>query len=217
MPEQGRVWMHVPDAGGVKIPPAVRQRTEQRILRYAKKHFTDKYTRLEIRFRSQFCYIDAYTEPSIPKDWPPEEWQETREQYIERLRNTPTHLCRLRYFGDEERWALRVEHVAQRRFLWLAGRRICHRCRTVSGTGIGPRIECGLVESRPPRQRPQASPRIVSESKSPTVFRLSMRHGRATATRERRGSPFTFQTHGCLFIESASSSCVSTCEGSQGL
>jgi hypothetical protein len=23
---------------------------------------------------------------------------------IERLRNTPTHLCRLRYFGDEEGW-----------------------------------------------------------------------------------------------------------------
>ena len=24
----------------------------------------------------------------------------------ERLRNTPTHLCRLRYFGGEERWGL---------------------------------------------------------------------------------------------------------------
>jgi len=23
---------------------------------------------------------------------------------VERLRNTPTHLCRLRYFGDQERW-----------------------------------------------------------------------------------------------------------------
>jgi hypothetical protein len=23
---------------------------------------------------------------------------------LERLRNTPTHLCRLRYFGDEEGW-----------------------------------------------------------------------------------------------------------------
>ena len=87
------------------MPPAVRERTEQRILRHAEKHFAGKYTRLEIRFRAQFCYIDAYTEPSLPKDWPPEGWQETREQYVERLRNTPTHLCRLRYFGDEERWA----------------------------------------------------------------------------------------------------------------
>ena len=84
--------MHQPDAGGVKLPPAVRQRTEQRIRHYAEKHSAGKYTRLEIRFRAQFCYIDAYTEPSVPKDWPPEEWQETREQYIERLRNTPTPL-----------------------------------------------------------------------------------------------------------------------------
>jgi hypothetical protein len=31
---------------------------------------------------------------------------ESREEYIERLRNTPTHLCRLRYFGDENRWSM---------------------------------------------------------------------------------------------------------------
>ena len=105
MPQQGQVWMHHPEAGGVKIPPAVRQRTEQRIRQYAEKHFAGKFTRLDIRFRAQFCYIDAYTEPSVPRNWPPEDWQETREQYVERLRNTPTHLCRLRYFGDEERWA----------------------------------------------------------------------------------------------------------------
>ena len=100
-----QIWMHHPDAGGVKIPPAVRQRTEQRIRRYAEKHFAGKYTRLNIRFRAAFCYIDAYTEPSVPKDWPPEGWHETREEHLERLRNTPFHLCRLRYFGDEERWA----------------------------------------------------------------------------------------------------------------
>ena len=28
---------------------------------------------------------------------------ETREEFLERLRNTPVHLCRLRYFGDD-RW-----------------------------------------------------------------------------------------------------------------
>ena len=55
--------------------------------------------------RAQFCYIDAYTEPCVADDWPPKGWHETREQHVERLRNTPIHLCRLRYFGDEERWA----------------------------------------------------------------------------------------------------------------
>ena len=36
------------------------------------------------------------------KGWPPADWSETREEYAERLRNTPTHLCRLRYFGNDE-------------------------------------------------------------------------------------------------------------------
>jgi hypothetical protein len=29
----------------------------------------------------------------------------TRDQWIEKLRCTPTHLCRIRYFGNEERWS----------------------------------------------------------------------------------------------------------------
>ena len=99
-----KVWMRSPNAGGRKIPEDVQHRTQQRIQRYASKHFKGKYTRLEIRFRGQFCYIDAYTEPSLPRDWPPKDWHETRQQYIDRLRKTPTHLCRLRFFGDEERW-----------------------------------------------------------------------------------------------------------------
>ena len=57
------------------------------------------------RFRGQFCYIDAFTEPESPgPNWPPADWPETREEYVERLRATPTHVYRLRYFGDEERW-----------------------------------------------------------------------------------------------------------------
>lgn len=99
-----KTWVFDPDTGGVNIPPAVRTRTEARIRRFAEEHFAGKYTRLEIRFRGQFCYIDAYTEPELRPGWPPEDWHESREEYVERLRNTPTHLCRLRFFGDEERW-----------------------------------------------------------------------------------------------------------------
>lgn len=104
MPEQRR-WVFDPDHGGVRVPEAVQRRTEQRLRRAAEAHFAGRYTRLEIRFRGQFCYVDAYTEPEEPgPNWPPPDWPETREQYLERLRATPTHLCRLRYFGDEERW-----------------------------------------------------------------------------------------------------------------
>ena len=98
------VWVYDPGAGGIRIPEAVRRRTEQRIRCYAEQHFAGRYTRLEIRFRGEFCYINAYTEPVDTPGWPPPDWPESREEYLERLGNTPTHLCRLRYFGDEERW-----------------------------------------------------------------------------------------------------------------
>ncbi len=104
MPEPRR-WVFDPDHGGVRVPEPVQRRTEQRLCRAAEKHFAGRYTRLEIRFRGQFCYVDAYTEPEEPgPNWPPADWPETREEHLDRLRNTPTHLCRLRYFGDEERW-----------------------------------------------------------------------------------------------------------------
>lgn len=98
-------WVLDSDSGGRPIPEPVKRRTEARLRRHAEEHFADRYTRLDIRFRSQFCYIDAYTEPEPPTAaWPPPDWPETREEYVERLRMTPTHLCRLRYFGDEEQW-----------------------------------------------------------------------------------------------------------------
>jgi hypothetical protein len=102
---QGKVWVRHPDVGGVKIPESVKRETEARIRRYAEEHFAGKYTRLEIRFRSQFCYVDAYTEPFLTPGWPPPDWHESREEHLERRRNTPTHLCRLRYFGAPDRWS----------------------------------------------------------------------------------------------------------------
>jgi hypothetical protein len=95
-------WMFDPNSGGIKIPPAAQADVEKRIHAVAEKEFKGKYTRLEIRFRGQFCYIDAYTEPILSDDWPPADWPESRDEYVERLRNIPTHLCRLRYFGNDE-------------------------------------------------------------------------------------------------------------------
>lgn len=97
------VWVFDPNTGGTKIPERVKVEVKQRIERVAEEHFKDKYTRLDVRFRGKFCYIDAYQEEQVAPGWPPEDWPETREEYIERLRNTPTHLCRLRYFGGD-RW-----------------------------------------------------------------------------------------------------------------
>ena len=102
MPERGQ-WVFDPDSGGKKIPEIVKEDIEKRIHAVAIEQFSGRYTRLEIRFRGQFCYIDAYTEPRISKNWPPPNWPETKEEYLDRMRSTPVHLCRLRYFGDD-RW-----------------------------------------------------------------------------------------------------------------
>lgn len=78
-------WFYNPHVGGVPIPPAVRLRTERRIRAYAEAHYRGKWSRLDIRFRGALCYIDAYVEPQP---------------------HVPLHLCRLRYFRNEEAWSM---------------------------------------------------------------------------------------------------------------
>ena len=95
-------WVFDPNSGGKKIPETVKRDIEKRIHAVAIEQFSARYKRLDIRFRGQFCFIDAYTEPQISESWPPPNWPETKEEYLERMRNTPVHLCRLRYFGDDQ-------------------------------------------------------------------------------------------------------------------
>lgn len=102
MTPRGGTWGFNPDSGGKKIPASIQADVIKRINQVAEEHFKGRYTHLEIRFRGQFCYLDAYTEPVLTENWPPADWPETREEYVKRLRNTPTHLCRLRYFGNDE-------------------------------------------------------------------------------------------------------------------
>jgi hypothetical protein len=111
-----RTWVYDPQSGGKPIPKTVQERTRNRILAYAEANYRGRYTRLDIRFKGQFCYIDAYTEPFVPPNWPPPDHPETREEMIERMRNTPTHLCRLRYFGDEEAWSFAFYTYSHERY-----------------------------------------------------------------------------------------------------
>jgi hypothetical protein len=95
-------WEFDPNSGGLKIPETVKRDIEKRIHAVANEQFSGRYKRLDIRFRGQLCYIDAYTEPHISENWPPLDWPETKEEYLDRMRNTPVHLCRLRYFGNDK-------------------------------------------------------------------------------------------------------------------
>lgn len=99
-------WVYSPHSGGKKIPEPVQERTRQRILAHAEKNYAGKFASLDVRFRGALCYIDAYTEPFVPPGYRPRKGEESRQEKIERLRRTPLHLCRLRYFGDEDRWTL---------------------------------------------------------------------------------------------------------------
>jgi hypothetical protein len=100
-----KVWTLTPHSGGVKILPAVRADVIKRITDHAEKHYAGKFARLDIKFRGALCYIDAYKEPILEKGDPPKWMKETREEYIARLRNTPTHLCRIRHFHIN-RWSV---------------------------------------------------------------------------------------------------------------
>jgi len=116
MPARGQ-WVFDPVSGGVRVPDAVKLRNEARIRRVVEERFAGRLTRLDVRFRGQFCYVDAYTEPEpLTPGWPPPGWPETRGSYLERLRATPTRLCRLRYFGDEERWGFAFYTYSNERY-----------------------------------------------------------------------------------------------------
>jgi hypothetical protein len=99
-----KTWVRDPHSGGVKICEALKRETERRIRSHGEKHYAGTYTKLDIKFRGALCYIDAYNEPDEQaRPYPGS--GETLEEYRERLRNSPTHLCRLRYCGQNE-WSV---------------------------------------------------------------------------------------------------------------
>ena len=63
-----RGWVFNPHSGGTKIPASVQERTRGRILADAEEYYAGKFTRIDVRFRAQFCYVDAYVEPDVPGD-----------------------------------------------------------------------------------------------------------------------------------------------------
>src|SRR5260370_34632448 len=103
---RGRTWVYTPHLGGHSIPDAVRARTERRIQEHGRKLYAGRYNRLGVRFKGALCYIDAFIEPAVPSQRQLQRLGETREEYLKRHRDFPLHLCRLRYFRDEDAWSL---------------------------------------------------------------------------------------------------------------
>ena len=110
-----KVRVFDPQAGGRKIPPSTQYAVRERILKHAARNYAGKYTRINVRFRGAMCYIDAYREPYVGKDDATAGLGETREEFVERLRNTPIHLCRMRHF-DMDRWSLAFYTYSNERY-----------------------------------------------------------------------------------------------------
>jgi hypothetical protein len=114
MPKRG--WYFNPHTGGRPIPADVRDQTTRRIQSYAAKHYAGTYTRIDVRFRGALCYIDAYLEPAKPTAAMLRSRQESRAEYLERHRSTPMYLCRIRYFGRDDRWSVAYYTYSHERY-----------------------------------------------------------------------------------------------------
>lgn len=97
-----RTWAFNPHSGGLPIPASVKRKTIERLQRHAANNYKGLYARIDIRFRGSLCYIDAYTDPKEPDVALLMITHESREAFLERMRNQPTHLGRIRYFGDDQ-------------------------------------------------------------------------------------------------------------------
>ncbi len=112
-----KIWVRDPHSGGKKIPENIKDRVRKRILAYAEKNYSGRYNKIGLRFRSQFCYIDAYIEPVVPEDYDANLFGgKSREERIEHLRGVPFYLCRMRYFGNEDRWSMAYYSYAHMKY-----------------------------------------------------------------------------------------------------
>lgn len=75
----------------------VQNRISERILRHADENYHGRYRRLALRFKGAFCYVDAYLDASHSE----QHESPNDDVHGEAL----THLCRLRYHGNEDRWS----------------------------------------------------------------------------------------------------------------
>jgi hypothetical protein len=57
---------------------------------------------LDVRFRGAFCYLDAFCEARRPTRAELRAYGLNLAEYLDRVRSTPIHLCRMRYLGRDQ-------------------------------------------------------------------------------------------------------------------
>ena len=86
-----KVWCRDPQSGGVKIPPHLQKTITDQANAYAAKQAWSRQFQLQLRYRNQFCYLDAS--------------EEGKEQFP---------IGRLRYFNNE--WSLAFYTYSNERY-----------------------------------------------------------------------------------------------------
>ena len=94
-----KVWQFNPHTGGRSIPESVRRATTAGIIEHGNRHFAGRYAEIVVRYRAQFCYVDADLEPAQPPA----------------AGSNSLQLCRLRFLGPD-RWSLAVYSYAHERY-----------------------------------------------------------------------------------------------------
>lgn len=94
-----KVWQFNPHAGGRSIPDSVRRATTAGIIEHGKRHFAGRYAEIVVRYRAQFCYVEALLEPDPTTA----------------AGSNSLELCRLRFLGPN-RWSLAVYSYAHERY-----------------------------------------------------------------------------------------------------
>lgn len=87
-----------PAKGG--IPERVQKALKERLAAHAAKRWKETCARVEVIFRGRFAMVDAYVldgETGQPE-------------------KVPTHLCRLEYVGDPDRWGFAFYKYSDERY-----------------------------------------------------------------------------------------------------
>jgi hypothetical protein len=98
-----------------------------------------------VRFRGSFCYLDLYEEPEPPGGLSLPPGLPIEAAYLEHLRSTPLHRCRLRHF-DRHRWSFAFYSYASERY-----EPSCFATAEFVGTAEEALELSASVRQRPPR------------------------------------------------------------------
>jgi hypothetical protein len=91
------------------IPELARRMLTDRLETHARTAWDERCARVEVRFRGEYAYIDAFE--SDPWFSPG-----ATEEEKERIRQTPTKLCRLAWTGDPDSWEFAFYKYSDERY-----------------------------------------------------------------------------------------------------